>query len=541
MRTALVAVCALAACSARDRGPKWRPAGNPTPRDGGTLRLAIAQQVLSLDPTFSADEFTIYATHMLFDTLVAFAPASADDPRAGLQIVPALAEHWDVSPDGLVYTFTLRAGITYSDGTPITAADARGALEHQLTTAGAASAPLLDDIAGAAELTAGTAPHAAGLEVRDARTLAIHLAHANAGFLGVLTGVPTAPQPEGRAPDRRAPLASGPFLLGTWDETERLVLRKNPRYWDAAHVHLDAIDLAVNVAPDTQFLEFEAGELDAAARLAPPVSLWLRAQPAWAPYVRHAALMMSSGSRMNTRVRPFTDRRVRQAMNYALDKHQLMKLLLGEGVIAHGVLPPGVLGRDDALAPYPYDPAKARELLAEAGYANGFDVDYIVPDGDADKAALLQAELAEVGVRVHVHPLAFTAYTTELASSSGAPFGETSWQFDYPDPANAFDSQFLSRSIHDEDSQNVAFYANGELDALLDRARGEPDPVARAAMYRRAERIVYDDAPWLWTYHGEAVEVVQPYVAGYAIHPVWLRDFTRAWLDVGSDGEPVPR
>jgi ABC-type transport system substrate-binding protein len=540
---ATLALCAPAACAPMDRDPKWRAAGNATPRDGGTLRIAIPEVINSLDPTFNNDEFTTMATHALFATLVAFAPASQDDPRAGLQIVPALAERWELSPDALVYTFTLRAGLVYSDGSPVFAADIRGALEHQLRTPGAPAASLLGDIAGAAAVTAGTAPHASGLEVRDARTLAIHLSRPNAGFLGVLTMQFTTPQPEGRTPDRSEPLGTGPFVLAAWAEGERMTLRRNPRYWDAAHIHLDAIEIAENVPAEVEFLEFERGELDAAARLAAPDDLWIRAQPAWAPDLRWCTVMATFGARMNVRVKPFDDRRVRQAINYAFDKTHLLKLLLGEATIAHGPLPPGMLGRDDTLAPYPHDPAKARALLAEAGYPNGFDTDYLVPAAASDQqvAVLVQSDLAEVGIRVHVRTVAFPTWITELTSATGAPFAETSWLFDYPDPSNVFDAAFLSRAIRDDESSNAAFYANPALDALIDAARAEPDPEARAALYRRADQIVHDDAPWLWTYHARVMEVVQPYVAGYATHPVWLRDYTHAWLDVGPDGRPVPR
>jgi ABC-type transport system substrate-binding protein len=248
------------------------------------------------------------------------------------------------------------------------------------------------------------------------------------------------------------------------------------------------------------------------------------------------------GSRMNVRRRPFDDRRVRQALNYALDKQHSIRLLAGTAVAAHGLLPPGTLGRDDALAPYPHDPARARALLAEAGYPHGFDVEYaIMNDDEAERlAASLQNDLAEVGVRVRIVEMSLAAFGTATASADGPAFSKAAWTADFPDPTSFLDAKLHSRMISDEASTNDAFYANPELDALLDAARAEPDPAARAVMYRRAERIVYDDAPWIFDYHQMLTEVTQPYVAGYAPHPVWLRDYTSAWLDVGADG-PVPR
>jgi len=281
---------------------------------------------------------------------------------------------------------------------------------------------------------------------------------------------------------RREPLGTGPFVLASWDEGEHLVLRRNPHYWDPERVHLDAIDLFENIPRDTQFLMFERGELDTAERLSSPDYLWVIDQPDWAPYVHRRAVMNAYGSRMNVRVKPFDDRRVRQALNYALDKAHSIKLLNGAAVPSHGLLPPGMFGRDDTLAPYPHDPAKARALLAEAGYPNGFDVDYVVMnDEEAEKlAGSLQRDLAAVGVRVHITLMSFATYVTAIGKPDGPPFSKATWVGDFPDPTNFLDARFHSRMIANENSNNDSFYANPELDALLDAARGETDLVKRA-------------------------------------------------------------
>jgi ABC-type transport system substrate-binding protein len=254
-------------------------------------------------------------------------------------------------------------------------------------------------------------------------------------------------------------------------------------------------------------------------------------------------MMNVFGSRMNVTVKPFDDVRVRRALNYAVDKGHITKLLNGSAVPAHGMLPPGVLGRDDTLAPYPHDPAKARALLREAGYPDGFAITYVtLADEEAEKLAVsLQHDLAEVGVRVEISLMALPTYSTAVGKPDGPAFSFTSWSGDYPDPTNFLDPRFHSRGIAAENASNNSFYANPELDRLLDAARAEPDVTARAAMYRQAERILYDDAPWIWGYHQTMTEVTQPYIRDYTVHPLWLRDFTSAWLDVGPDGAPVPR
>jgi ABC-type transport system substrate-binding protein len=249
------------------------------------------------------------------------------------------------------------------------------------------------------------------------------------------------------------------------------------------------------------------------------------------------------GSRMNVRVPPFSDRRVRQALNYALDKRHTQRLLNGTTAPSHGILPPGMLGRDPDLAPYPHDVARARALLAEAGHPDGLDLEYLTTnDEETEKvAASLQSDLAEAGVRVRITVASWATWQTATGRPDGSAFSFANWTADYPDPTNFFDPRFHSRSIKPDASTNDSFYANPELDALLDAARAELDPERRDALYRRAERILYDDAPWIWDYHRVTTEVVQPYVRGYAPHPIWIRDFTSAWLDLGPDGSPVPR
>ena len=543
----LLLLMALVACSP-DRGPKWKPAGNATPRDGGTLRFATKDQVRTLDPSIEYTEISSYVLHPLFDTLVDYSPAVRGDDHSGLVIVPHLAATWTVAPNGLEYRFTLRDGLVYSDGTPIVAADFVYSLERALTKADSPFGAFLVDVDGAQDVLDKKADHCRGLQAPTDHELVIALTKPNGAFIDILTMSFATPQRADHVATagdqlRREPLGEGPFVLDQWDEGRRIVMRRNPRYWDAARVHLDALELYENIPRDTQFLMFERGELDAAERIDAPDYLWVIEQPAWRPYVHSRPQMNTYGIRMNVRKKPFDDRRVRQALNYALNKDHTLKLLNGAAVASHGILPPGLFGRDDSIPPYPHDPAKARALLAEAGYPDGFDTDYLVMnDDEAERlAGSLQGDLAEVGVRVHIQLMSFSAYVTAVGSVDGPPFSKATWTGDYPDPTNFLDARFHSRMIANENSNNDSFYANPELDALLDAARGEPDAAKRAAMYHRAERILYDDAPWIWEYHQLLTEVVQPYVQGYSLHPIWLRDYAWAWLDVGPDGEPVPR
>ncbi|MEO6774656.1 MAG: ABC transporter substrate-binding protein [Kofleriaceae bacterium] len=532
---AVALLLAVIACNTMDRGPREHAAGHVTPIDGGTLHYATKDSVRTLDPAIEFDEVSSYAVHALFDTLVDYAPAVRGDLASGHDLVPHLAARYEVSPDGLTYHFWLRDGVTFSDGTPVVAADFAFAFDRVLAMPASPFAAFLDDVVGARDVTAGRARRCAGITTPAPNELVIELARPNMAFLSVLTMSFATPLRPGPSDDERqhTALGTGPFVLASWDQGRRLILERNPRYWDAAAIHLDRLELTENVPRDTQFLMFERGELDAAERLSSPDYQWIMDRPDWAPYVQHRTVMNAFGSRMNVTRPPFDDRRVRQALNYAVDKDHELKLLDGAAVAAHGILPPGMFGRDDTLRPYPHDPAKARALLAEAGYPLGLDLDYVIMnDGEAARLAeSLKSDLAEVGVRVRITTLSFATYVTAIGERGGPAFSKSSQLADFADPVDFLDVRFASTSIHDENSNNDSFYSNPELDRLLAAARAEPDRAARAAMYRRAERILYDDAPWIWEYHQDLTEVTQPYVAGYAIHPIWLRDFSRAWLD----------
>jgi len=213
---AVAAVAAIGACRPADRGPRFRPAGATAPRDGGTLRFSIMAPIRTLDPTIGYDEAAFLVLHPLFDTLVDFSPS-------GLDLVPRLAERWEVSPDGRTYTFELRAGIAFSDGAPITAAHFKYSLERALTTPDSPFAPFLGDVEGATELTAHKATECSGIIAAGDRKLVIKLAQVSPTLLDVLAMPFTTPQRRehvAAAGDqlRRRPDPTGPFELASWDE-----------------------------------------------------------------------------------------------------------------------------------------------------------------------------------------------------------------------------------------------------------------------------------------------------------------------------------
>jgi peptide/nickel transport system substrate-binding protein len=523
----VVAVAALAsvACEPPDRGPRARPLAS----SHQLLRIALKDPILTLDPSRVNDEASSTAAHALFDTLVDYEASSPTDEHAGYKLVPRLAERWTISQDGRRYTFWLRSGLRYGNGWTIVADDfvfslARARAAHDSPFAG-----FLSNVVGV------TSPRDGVLE--------IELAHPDASFLHVLTMSFTTPQRKAWVEThgeqiRRRPLASGPYLLEEWREGERLRMIRNPYYWDPARGRIGEISIQENVPRDVQFLMFERGELDSVDRLSAPDYLSVTQDKQWAPYVMQRPSLNSYGVRMDVTRKPFDDRRVRQAMNYAFDKRHVIRLLHGTAVASHGLLAPGMFGRDETLEPYPCDPERARALFTEALGPGPHDFDYVILADEESElfAGSLQHDLEQIDIHLHLTQMSLATWLTAIGMKDGPAFSTVNWLADYADPSDFMDALFHSRMIADESSNNNTRYANPELDALLDRARFESDAAVREQLYHRAERILYVDAPWIWGYHQRMTEVIQPYVKGYAPHPVWLRDYTSAWI--ADDDEP---
>lgn len=497
----LMMVLAAAACAPPDRLPRREPVGD-------TLRFSTKDLLRTLDPVSANDDLSMWVLHPMLDTLVTYDPAT-------MELVPQLAESWEVSADGRTYTFALREA-RYDDGSPIRADDFVHALARARDTAVSSFSHFVED------LEEVTAP--------SERRLVIRMKASNRLLLNVLAMKFAAPLPRAHAAQvgadlRRRPRASGPYRLAAWSEGERIRLERNPHYRDRARQGLTALEMREGVPRDLQFLMFERGELDTAERLSAPDLIFLEDHPAWQPYVQRLPMAAVYGVQMNVRTQPFDDVRVRRALNYALNKDATTKLLSGTSTPAHGPIPPGMPGRDEELPPYPYDPARARALLAEAGYSDGLDLTFTTFfDEDATKLALaMQQDLAAVGARVKIRQVSVGVWMSTMNDLSFAIGG---WFGDYLDPSALIDPIFKTGG-----PQNSTGYSNPALDRLLDEARLERDATRRAALYRRVDRILRDDAPWIWNYHQLTVEVSQPYVRGYRLHPAWIRDFTTASLE----------
>ncbi len=533
----LTALFFLFACRDTYPRPRFRGAGAQTPRHGGTLRWAVETDVRSLDPHLAYDEYSTSAVHEVFDTLVDYAPGTAT-------ISPSLAERWETSADGTVFTFHLRPGVRFHNGRVLVADDVRQSFERMLDPAQipCPATSFYHLIAGFEDYQEHRAPHVAGIEVLDPLTVRFRLTQPDQTFLSAMAMSFAAPVPmesvraAGRDGFAQAPVGTGPFIVERWELGSRIVLRRNPSYWRSGLPYLDRILMETGVARHLQFMRFQRGDIEYvhSGSIITADHVWVHEQPAWRPYVIDSPDISIYGVMMNVEIPPWNNVHLRRAVAYAIDRDAMCRSRNHRISAIGGLYPPGLPGYDPHLPnAQHYDVARAQQEISLAGYAHGLPGEHELWVGDGDGfGQLIQADLARIGVHVRLRQASFAVFLENTSRRGAVALAIGAWSQDFPDPSNFIDTLFHSRSIQPEGSQNGSFYANPRLDALLDRARVELDHPRRIAMYQQAEQMVVDDAPWAFMAYPVRTEVLQPYVRDFHPSPVWQHDFRNVWLDL---------
>ena len=549
--SAVSAACALGALgvlcagtgsvACRGRGaPHGSRSGEVAAQRGGTFRYATLSDLAKLDPAVSFDTDTQPLLELIFAGLV--------DYDADGKIVGELAERWETSADGRTYRFFLRHGVRMHDGADFTADDVKRSAERTLDKdTQCPGASFYEHLEGLADYQAGRAPHLSGIVVESPHVVAFRLTAPDAAFLSVLALSFLRPVCKS-AGERWDPsfeqklCGAGPFRLATWDPGRFLRLERFDGYWQPGKPYLDAIELRMPVPPLTQRFQLERGELDYMREFSRPDVLHFRTDPQWSKYGVEEIEHSTYGDLLNNQVAPFDDVRVRRAVAAAIDRPHFRQYFEGLSHVTGHLLPPGVPGYDPDYEGQTYDLSRARALMAEAGYAydpatgqGGYPERIPYLTGEADSAIryaqLLQYDLAQIGLRLDIRVVSNSVYVTLAGRPKAVTMGFTGWNMDYPDPSDFFEPILTTRAIQPEGSENHAFYSNPRLDELVENAHGELDEGKRLAMYREAEHIVVDDAPWAFVYNPMRYELFQPYVRGYRPHPVWLAYFRDVWID----------
>lgn len=507
----------------------------PDPEEN-ILRIAVPSDPRSLDPAIAYDVVTWPLVRTLFHGLIDY-----DDD---LNLVPWHARSWTISEDGRTIIFKLRQDIRFSNGRAITSEDFAYSLERILDPATKSPGQgFYRNIAGARAFQDGSSERVAGLRTPDPETLEIELAHPDLPFLYCIA-MPFAyavPREEvERHGDRfgRYPVGAGPFTLARWQRGTGLTLEKNPGYYRVDEVRLDAIELMVGGDETLHMMMFERGELDIASVTSTgiPDADFIRVMndPVLSKRVAHQALNAIQYLSMNTELPPFDRVNVRRAVNHAIDRERIVRLISGRGILARGVLPPGMPGFDEQLAGYDYDPAKARNLLADAGYPEGFSTELMITSQsgiDAKIGQAVQQDLAEVGIAVEIRPVTGPTRIEATGRRGTVPFSTFGWYQDYPDPSNFLDVLLNGNRITEVNSTNVAFYDNERVNTLLDEAATSTDRDHRLALYREAERLVVEDAPWVFLYYPQMYLLRQPWLKGLELNPVWPIRYELMWIE----------
>ena len=479
----------------------------------------------SLDPALSTDVPTGRAVAYIFDGLTTFTP----DAR----VEPALAERWDVSPDGSRYTFHLRRGVSFSDGTPLTARTVVASWQRALdpATKGGRAEPL-QPIRGAKEFAAGSARSISGLSAPNDSTVVVQLSEP-LGIFPKLLAMPVAAIVPERVPANfgERPVGTGPWRLVEWKHDDYLLFAKNERYWGGAP-EADSLRARIIGEPSTAVAEFESRNVDVLLIPAGETQQWEDDESKRGLLMSVPALQFVYIG-INVNRGPLKDARVRQAINLAVNRDLILKRLVsGRGRLAAGVIPPSLGGADTMRAPYAFDLARSRQLLADAGFANGIDIELWVGSNPVllRMAETVQAYLREAGIRTKI------VQRESAAAREAARNGQTDmilkdWYADYPDAEN-----FLYPLLHGSNTGvggNVSFFRNAEFDRIVSEARREPDEAKRNVLYRQADSLAFVEAPMVFLYFYNELYAVQPWIDGFK-PPVIFNG--QRWLDVSIGG-----
>jgi len=489
---------------------------------GGGRLVRLYVDPPTLDPHITTDATSAQIIVELFGGLVTIDP--------DLNIVSDLAETWDISDDGLKYTFYLRPDAKFHDGKPVTADDVQWSLERATDplTESPVADQYLGDIVGVKAKLKGDASTISGVRVVDEHTVEITIDAPKSYFLAKLT-YPTAfvlDRENVEANPRRwfrQPNGTGPFRLSSYQIGESMVLSRN-EYYHLGPPKLEEVEMILSGG--TSMLMYENDEIHLAGVGLADLDRLLDPSNKLHPELIQAPPSFSvQYIGFNVAEPPFDDPKFRQALNLAIDKREIASVVLGDQVIpAKGILPPGFPGFSPDVRGYDFDPVRARQLLAESKY--GDDLANLPPITlttagsfgaviSLDMEVVLQMWEKNLGVRVEIQQTEFATFLKDLNKRRFQMF-DIGWIADYPDPENFLDILFYSDSHN-----NHTNYSNPEVDRLLERARTESDQTVRYQIYHQAEQQILDDAPWvpLW-YSGERYLLLKPNVKDYYLTPL---------------------
>ena len=477
------------------------PGGSKT----GALKdmvVAIGTDASTLDPHKCTDSATEVINKNIYNNLVRF--------DANMKLAPDLATEWQLAGDGVTWTFKLRKGVTFHDGTPFNAAAVKYNIERVLDPKTAsARRSVLAMIKSVEVIDDSTVKMVTSYPIGS---FLYQLAHPVAGMVS-----PAAAAKFGVEKLGLNPVGTGALKFVKWLPGEKLEFVAFDKYYAGAP-QFKSLTFSIVPEDSTRAMLLESGQIDVALRL--PVTDVARLKNNKNIMMTTTPTIMTMYIALHNQKGPLKDSRVRQALNHAVDKNALVKDVVGgSAVVADSVIPPGV-SNYSSVGNYPHDPAKAKELLSQAGFPNGFEITLWTPSGrylmDKQVAEVLQAQMSAVGVKMNVRTWDFQALMAEVKKGQfdAVLLG---WSASTADADQAMYPVFESTQF--PPNSNRAFYKNSDVDLLLNNAKKEMNPDKRAGMYKQAQQQIMKDAAWIPLFYPKQSIAYRANVSGIEVLP----------------------
>jgi peptide/nickel transport system substrate-binding protein len=519
----LLIVALLSACSGQPAGTSDSANKSAGDAQTSTLVVDLVAEPVSTDPQQVTDINSMRILHNMYDTLVTW-------DESGFKMVPGLAESWEESEDGKEYIFKLRQGVKFHDGTPANAEAVKFTFDRMLDK----NHPFF---------STGPFPFAAfyyGLidkvEVMDEYTVKFTLKDRFAPFLNNLTAVtgsivsPTAVEKWGKDFSLHG-VGSGPFSLEDWQKGIKLTLKANQDHWAGAP-KVDQVIFQPIIEDLVRVTKLQTGEADIIVDVNPDSIANLDQDPNFTVIQQTGPHVWWVG--LNNNKAPFDNVKVRQAVNYAVDKESIVQdILKGTGIASNQPLAPVLSGYNEDVEGYPYNPEKAKQLLAEAGYPNGFTVNFLVPESGSGMqspvpmATAIQGYLKDVGITVNITKMEWGSFLAEI--NQGGRDVHDMWALSWMTGTGDSDLP-LYNLLHSDSFPpgfNSGYYKNAKVDELVTKARSISDPKEREKLYLEASKLISEDAPWIFVDHAKQTAATSSKVKGFTLHPSHVFDLNK--------------
>lgn len=529
---AMALILVLGACNdsstkETSENPKVDPDTKEEVTSSGTkdvFNFATNQDIPHLDPHGTSANTSFRVTYMLYDRLVTYDGTTTD-------VIPQLAEKWEISDDGLTYTFHMNTEAKFHDGTPVTAESVKYSYTRAMEVGKSAAGQFKNVI------------NKDSFEVVDEHTIKITLEKPFAPFLKTLgTVFANIVNPKladnhgsdlGEAYLADKDMGSGPYVLESWDRGQKLVLKANEDYWGTVPT-LKTVNILIVNEPSTARLMMEKGEVDLIdyAMISPDVLNQMEGK-------NDITIVNSPGYQIddiaiNTEKEYLKDPKVRQALAHAVNYDSIIDdILLGGAKRIGGIVPEGMFGYNADVTMYDFDLEKSKALLKEAGFDDGFSLEIAISENNEVRkniAVMMQSDFKKIGIDLQIKTLAWPTFL-DLVTTGKHQLALAAWTPDYADPD--YNLWYFAHSSSKGPGFNLAFYDNPKVDKLLEEGRSTVDEAIRDKNYQEIQQIMSDEVPYIFPAQRTVQAPMKDWVKGYEINPMntWYVPFQKMTKD----------